>query len=93
MTEFSRSAATSQIVPTSDAERRNEVLARIDTVAKVGLPDPHEQTGVMTLGVVLAFRRVLEFHNITDRGRRMKYIRAMTKDFESKLRTLTLTDG
>lgn len=64
----------------------NSRLKRIDTLAKEGDINPDLQMGCLMMAQVLAFRRLLEFHKITDRGKRMKLIKTAAAEFEKRLR-------
>lgn len=79
-------------IPSARNIVRNATLQLVDeAVQKIG-PDPQEQIAILYLAHALATRRFLTAHNVTDRGRRMKVIRALVADFDSKLRQFARPD-
>jgi hypothetical protein len=71
-----------------DTERQNlnAPLQMIDTAIQGLVSKPDEQLGVLMIACVLAVRRLLAANGVTDRGRRVRVIRAAVASFEAKLR-------
>ena len=66
--------------------RLNSGLHAIDKTIQSASDDPSEQLGMLFMAHALAMGRLLTRYNITDRGRRLKIIKASGVEFDSKLR-------
>lgn len=73
--------------PDANTLRLNAGLALIDKAVQTASFSPTEQLGMLFLAHVLATRRLLKTYGITDRGKRLRVIKAAVGEFEKKLRT------
>lgn len=76
--------------PIKFSERNIRLLATMD--ASGNDTEPHEQMGVIVMALVLATRKLLAKHGVHDRGRRLKVIRNLVDDVDTKLRKYTGQD-
>jgi hypothetical protein len=66
--------------------RTNSALAAVTrAVQDFGLP-PQAQVGILTMALALALRRFFVENRIGDRGRRLRMIKTVAAEIESKLR-------
>ncbi len=64
----------------------NAQLRQIDEALKASGIPPMKQMGVLFIACALGFRRMLEEHKITDRGRRMKLLKLAAEQLMDKIK-------